>query len=628
MLLARTLVAIGIIGLAIGLCPAGPFTGDQEESRPGPAVTESLAADPIHSPQALEGRALPNLVAFTRLLGYVRYFHPSDEATWADWDEVAVAGVQAVESAESPEALARALERAFQPLGPTIRVFPTGQTPPVPAEVASPPDRSKLKVAYWRHYGCGQGDSRSIYRSERVFATVESGLASLLPWKWGGDDRPDPAEPIVVDLGGGVSCMVPLAVYADADGTIPDLNSAEGAGSAARTQPQYSGDDRETRLADVALCWNVMQHFYPYFDVVDVDWSEELERALVSAATDADEQAFLATLRRMIAALRDGHGYVYHPCDEQTWAPPFLWGWIEGQLVVTYVDGEAADLKPGDIVTAVDGQPVEQALAAVEDLISAAHPPRLRHRGVGALALGKEGETITLTVKRADESLRTVAVARTLPAGELKLPRPSKIEELRPGVFYIDIDRVDDADLEEVLPRLVNAEGVIYDFRGYPRHVHSTEWISHLIRQTVRSAQWHVPIVTRPDRQKLRFDHRNDWQIAPGQPYIEAPRVFLIDATAISYAESCLGIIEHYKLGELVGEPTAGTNGNINPVTLPGGYRAIWTGMKVLKQDGSRHHGVGILPTVPVSRTIAGVAAGRDEQLERAIELLTDGRTR
>jgi hypothetical protein len=42
--------------------------------------------------------------------------------------------------------------------------------------------------------------------------------------------------------------------------------------------------------------------------------------------------------------------------------------------------------------------------------------------------------------------------------------------------------------------------------------------------------------------------------------------------------------------------------------------------MRVLKHDGSRHHGVGIAPTVPVSRTIAGVIAGRDELLEKAIE--------
>jgi C-terminal processing protease CtpA/Prc len=45
--------------------------------------------------------------------------------------------------------------------------------------------------------------------------------------------------------------------------------------------------------------------------------------------------------------------------------------------------------------------------------------------------------------------------------------------------------------------------------------------------------------------------------------------------------------------------------------------------MKVLKHDGSQHHGVGIKPTVSVSRTIRGVAEGRDEQLEKAIEVVS-----
>ena len=83
-----------------------------------------------------------------------------------------------------------------------------------------------------------------------------------------------------------------------------------------------------------------------------------------------------------------------------------------------------------------------------------------------------------------------------------------------------------------------------------------------------------------------------------------------------------MGIVEAYRLGEIVGEATAGTNGNINQNDLPLGYKMIWTGMRVLKHDGSRHHGVGIVPTLKVSKTIAGVRAGHDEQLERALELL------
>ena len=82
-----------------------------------------------------------------------------------------------------------------------------------------------------------------------------------------------------------------------------------------------------------------------------------------------------------------------------------------------------------------------------------------------------------------------------------------------------------------------------------------------------------------------------------------------------------MGIIEHYKLGEIVGSPTAGTNGNVNPFVLPGGYRLSWTGMKVLKHDGSQHHGIGILPTVPCEPTIEGIRAGREEVLEKGIEV-------
>jgi C-terminal processing protease CtpA/Prc len=109
-------------------------------------------------------------------------------------------------------------------------------------------------------------------------------------------------------------------------------------------------------------------------------------------------------------------------------------------------------------------------------------------------------------------------------------------------------------------------------------------------------------------------------RLQPIAPFLTAKRAFIVDGRTISYAESVMGIVENYKLAEIVGEPTAGTNGNVNPLSLPGGYTITWTGMKVLKHDGSQHHGVGIAPTIPVSRTRAGIAAGRDEMLERAVQ--------
>jgi len=53
-----------------------------------------------------------------------------------------------------------------------------------------------------------------------------------------------------------------------------------------------------------------------------------------------------------------------------------------------------------------------------------------------------------------------------------------------------------------------------------------------------------------------------------------------------------------------------------------GGYSIMWTGMKVLKQDGSQHHLIGYRPDYPVKRTIKAIKENRDEYLEKALEIL------
>jgi C-terminal processing protease CtpA/Prc len=200
-------------------------------------------------------------------------------------------------------------------------------------------------------------------------------------------------------------------------------------------------------------------------------------------------------------------------------------------------------------------------------------------------------------------------------------PRPAeKIAELEPGIFYVDLDRMGDQEWTGVVPRLEKAKGIIFDMRGYPSGP-GIQSLAHLSDNATRSARWNVPAPTLPDRLDAPFIE-SGWSVPPQKPYFHAKRAFITDGRAISYAETVMGIVESFKLGEIVGEPTAGTNGNVNPFKLPGGYTISWTGMKVLKHDGSQHHGVGILPTVPVSRTRKGVAEGKDELLLKALEVV------
>ncbi|MEM8963958.1 MAG: S41 family peptidase [Acidobacteriota bacterium] len=234
---------------------------------------------------------------------------------------------------------------------------------------------------------------------------------------------------------------------------------------------------------------------------------------------------------------------------------------------------------------------------------------------------------MTLSILDSDGHTRdeTIELVPRVRRDDLPLePRPeAPITELEPGLWYVDVARIDNDSFSAKIDDLATAEGIVYDYRGYPR-IGSGELLGHLIDEPIRSPRWLVPRRIRPGDDHLTFDE-SSWPVEPRSPRFTDNLVFLTDARAISYAETVLGMIENYQLGPIFGSPSAGTNGNVNPFTLAGGYRFSWTGMKVLKHDGSRLHGVGIRPTDPVVPTVEGMAAGRDEVLEQALERLRAG---
>ena len=564
-----------------------------------------LTVRPPAPPRALGDRGRDNVVAFTRLLGYVRYFHPSDEAARADWDAFTIASIDAVEVTATPQELAQALQRLFAPLAPTLRVF-AGTQPSLPAELQRSP--AVRAAVTWKHRGLGlrQGP---VYASERVVTPIS---AAAIP-----AGVADPAAPLVIDLGRGVKASVPIALWGDGTGTLPRAAAPPATPAAGLST---SAADRATRLASVAIAWNVFEHFYPYFDDVRTDWRTSLRETLTRAAIDRDEETFLLTLRLMVAQLRDGHGNVVHKSAMQPATLPVAWDWIENTLVITRAAPGDTSVRSGDAVLEVDGRPAAEALAERERYISGATPQWLRWRALAELASGRPGEEVALTVRTGADPPRRLVMKRSV-AQPVKEARPEKLVEIRPGIYYVDPARLTDREFTAALAPLAGARGIVFDMRGYPTM--SPVFIQHLIDAPVQSAQWQVPVITRPDRVGMTFDGSGRWNLPPLAPRLAGKIAFVTDGRAISYAESCLGIVEHYKLGEIVGGPTAGTNGNVNPLTLPGGYTIAWTGMKVLKHDGSRHHGVGIQPTLPVRRTIKGVTEGIDELLERAVQAVS-----
>src|SRR6185436_2092835 len=137
----------------------------------GPVAPASAAAGDV-PPRPLTQQGLTNLTALTRLIGYVRFFHPSDQSaglTNADWDALAMAGVERVEAARNPRELAAALSDLFDGIAPTVQVLPFSLPARSAADFSQETgDGGAVRWLAWRHEGANVHAPFSSYHSERV----------------------------------------------------------------------------------------------------------------------------------------------------------------------------------------------------------------------------------------------------------------------------------------------------------------------------------------------------------------------------------------------------------------------------------------------------------------------------
>lgn len=442
------------------------------------------------------------------------------------------------------------------------------------------------------------------------------------------DEKPAFGEVVAKDLGAGLSIQMPIALYGSESQTFPQADKdklAQLTEAIKTTVPErLTGENLYVRLGDIVITWNIFQHFYPYWDVVKTDWPAQLPIAFTSAYKDKNAQDFKQTLRRLVATLKDGHGkvnYVREP-DPNNRAFPFAWEWIENQLVVTRVaDKENKDVQVGDVVLEIDGVNALDALKEFDPYISSGNENYIRMISTYDLAAGKEGTRAVIKMKRGDK-IHKATIDRSLPIMKyysLVRNKREKYKKIGDDIHYMHLANISMKEIQEKLPELEKAKGIICDLRGYPNGNH--DLIKHLLKEKDTHKWMFTPRVIYPDHEKVTY-RESGWGLEPAEPHLSAKIVFITNCWAGSYAESYMGYIKGYKLATIVGGATAGANGNVNPFDLPGGYNVRWTGMKVLTHDGSTHHTVGVLPDVPMQRTIKGVLEGRDELLEKAIEIV------
>ncbi|HSH50810.1 MAG TPA: S41 family peptidase, partial [Bacteroidales bacterium] len=491
------------------------------------------------------------------------------------------------------------LRNLFYPIAPTINICSTSDK----FFIKKHQNKRSAELIYWQHLGLKTSDSSS-YNNKRVNAYAYSNKIF--------EYSPKTGESIRKEIVPGIYCYIPVTLNKDYKPNKSDTKRLKD--ELHLINDTLSVDNKFVRLANIVITWNYVQHFYPYFDVVKTDWERVLPKTLTNAIKDKNRKEFLNSLRQMMAYLDDGHAITKDLLAEYGRLPIKI-DLVEEKVIVVY-SADTNEFKLGDVIIGFDEKNIRDELLQAESLISGSKQWK-QTIALERICAGPKGSSVKIKIVRCNDTLSFHSLRNSNMYLDEDRPKFLKLDHNK---VYVNLNTISMDEIYGHIEMISKADGVIFDLRTYPKKNH--EILSYLINGKKISQDWmRIPQIIYPDHRKMKYKEIG-WDLQPKDPQIKGDVVFITSSRAISYAESVLGFVEGYKLGEIVGQPTAGANGNIVIFILLDEFEVWFTGMKVVKHDGSQHHTIGIEPTVYVEKTIEGVKSGRDEFLEKAIEVL------
>jgi C-terminal processing protease CtpA/Prc len=396
--------------------------------------------------------------------------------------------------------------------------------------------------------------------------------------------------------------------------------------------------NREYRLLALFRFWNVIHHFYPYKDLLDQDWDTVLPRFVPQFAAARDALEYSLAVAEMAACIQDTHTVVLGSKELNRYfgeaPPPVALRLIEGKPVVTsLLDAKAAkgsELAIGDVVLAIDGEPTEKRMARYGKYVAGSNPGAHAWALFRRLLNGPDGSTFKLTVLRGGEDkTREITLPRKAAYAALRPKRSGEVfKVLEDNIGYCDLERLTLGEVDAMLERLKETRAIIFDLRGYPQ---GTAW-SLAPRLNVKGAKYGAAFQrmlvsggSSAEESGARFAFRQPLPTGEKWKY-QGKTVTLIDERAISQSEHTGLFLEAACGTTFIGSSTSGANGDVTRLTLPGGLFVGFTGHDVRHADGRQLQRVGLVPHVEVRPTIAGIRAGQDEVLARALRYLRDGK--
>ena len=390
------------------------------------------------------------------------------------------------------------------------------------------------------------------------------------------------------------------------------------------------------RMFIAAQINHVVKRYFAHWEGLptDYDWDARFAKYVKEALAAPDRRGFTLATKRLIASLNNGHSSFYDAVLDEEPLLPFFARPVEGKWTVTI--SWIAEISPGDVITTVDGVPVEQWLEPTRAIV-AESDARAKNRVllVQGRALWPQSFRLGLA------SGKTVAIDRAAPLGERRpIHKPFEVETtVRPdGVVVIRIPDFDDPKFETAAIAAVKANAgarlILFDVRNNGGGNTPAKLLETIMDRPYAGTIVNTPITIAgsdaqssfnpdagpPPRIMLRYGPE---RTQPVDEAIKGPMAVLMDGGCGSACEDFVIRFQSGKRGPLLGEASFGSTGQPYFVNFPQWKMSMrFSTKREYLPDGSTFEGVGVTPDIAVPQRIADLTAKGDPWLERAIDLL------
>lgn len=389
--------------------------------------------------------------------------------------------------------------------------------------------------------------------------------------------------------------------------------------STARAQADTVPAAERARVAD-GLDRLIRARFAHWEAVPELRYDTAFRSYRVRAMALPDRFDFDTATLAFVAGLRNGHTDFWDLwLSERHGAPlPFTLRPVQGRWAVAA--SEHPELRAGDEVATIDGEPFERFFARRERYLSGSSE-RQRRR-----ALGRHPYLFPTHFGLQLADGREVRVVRVRPATAPPAPPVEAVPNrwlVADSVAYLRIpyfgeERYEKRALELVGSTYGGARALVLDLRGNGGG--STPWKLRKALTGGRGRRWKV----RHDNARPSLMQRVGAPVvirAARVPRFRGRVVVLTDGGCYSACEDLIGGMRGLRHVTVVGDTTGGSTGQPIVTSFGNGMNARVSARRYLLPDGSPFEGVGVAPDVAVPRTVESLRDGSDPALERAAAL-------